>query len=199
MVYIDNHSFKIGKDRYGELAYRLAKKCLNDKYRYQDYFEIKDTYVIFFVNTKEYGIKEIYVDIEDYKLFFDRKINISFDDHTNTFYAKTKDGAVHKLIMNTPEKMYVDHINHNALDNRRNNLRIVNNSINQRNASIRKDNKTGVKGVYLEDDRYIAFWVDDKGKRCRKSFSVRKFGEKEAFELSVKLRKEMEKLYGYLS
>ena len=67
LVYIDNHSFQIGKDRYGKLVYSLAKKCLNDKYRYQDYFEIKDTYAIFFVNTKKYGIKEIYVDIEDCK------------------------------------------------------------------------------------------------------------------------------------
>lgn len=199
MVYIDNHSFKIGKDRYGKLAYRLAKKCLEDKYRYQDYFENKDTYSIFFINTKEYGIKEVLVDTEDVVLFYDRKISVSFDDHTNTFYAKTKDGATHRLIMKAPEKTYIDHLNHDTLDNRKENLRIVTNSVNQRNASIRKDNKTGVKGVSERETYYYVFYVDKNGKRIQKSFSFKKYGSKEkAFEAAVACRLQAEKENDYL-
>jgi hypothetical protein len=37
---------------------------------------------------------------------------------------KTKTIAMHRLIMDAPKDMEVDHINHNGLDNQRNNLRI---------------------------------------------------------------------------
>jgi len=44
-------------------------------------------------------------------------------------------------------KFQIDHINHVKVDNRWNNLREVNSAENQRNASIRVDNKSRVTGV----------------------------------------------------
>jgi DNA-binding XRE family transcriptional regulator len=41
--------------------------------------------------------------------------------------------SMHRLIMNTPAQLVVDHINHNGLDNRKENLRNVTRSENQRN------------------------------------------------------------------
>jgi hypothetical protein len=51
----------------------------------------------------------------------------------------------------TGMKEYIDHINGNPLDNRKENLRICTRSINNlnKNVAIRMDNKSGVKGVYF--------------------------------------------------
>jgi hypothetical protein len=55
---------------------------------------------------------------------------------------------VHRLIMGFPEGMDVDHINGNALDNRRENLRVCTRSQNAMNKKLRSDSTTGYKGVY---------------------------------------------------
>lgn len=47
-----------------------------------------------------------------------------------------------------PNNMFIDHINGNRADNRLCNLRLCTWSENQKNASLRKDNKTRYKGVY---------------------------------------------------
>ena len=54
---------------------------------------------------------------------------------------------MHRLIMNAPNDMLVDHINHDTLDNRRGNLRLASQMQNQMNQKMRIDNKSGVKGV----------------------------------------------------
>lgn len=50
----------------------------------------------------------------------------------------------------------VDHINGNKSDSRIENLRASSKSQNQHNAKIRKDNKTGVKGVIVYRDKFKA-------------------------------------------
>ncbi len=69
--------------------------------------------------------------------------------------TKTKE-KMHRVIMSTPPNLYVDHINHNTLDNRKNNLRNVTPSQNQMNTKISKRNKTGVKGVFKRGEKYTA-------------------------------------------
>ena len=71
-------------------------------------------------------------------------------------YSGTKDGLnrkrLHRIIMDDPEDLIVDHINRNPLDNRRDNLRIVSIQENNMNLSIRKTNKSGVSGVCWDKD-----------------------------------------------
>jgi len=54
---------------------------------------------------------------------------------------------MHRQIMGFPDKMVVDHINHDTLDNRRCNLRICTNKENFHNRKRRTESKSGYQGV----------------------------------------------------
>jgi hypothetical protein len=54
---------------------------------------------------------------------------------------------MHSIIMGARCGECVDHVNHDTLDNRRNNLRIATHQENHRNQKTRSDNQTGYKGV----------------------------------------------------
>jgi hypothetical protein len=50
----------------------------------------------------------------------------------------------------------IDHINRNGLDNRLDNLREADQTLNNYNTNIRKDNTTGYKGVYIHGSGFRA-------------------------------------------
>lgn len=61
---------------------------------------------------------------------------------------------LHRYLTNCPEKMTVDHEDHDTLNNMKSNLRICSNSQNNMNKSNRKDNKSGLRGVsYSKRDK----------------------------------------------
>jgi hypothetical protein len=57
---------------------------------------------------------------------------------------------MHRLIMDCPKGMDIDHINLNKLDNQKRNLRICTRSENQANVKLVNNNTTGYKGVCFD-------------------------------------------------
>tara|TARA_R110002072_G_scaffold116632_1_gene247241 strand:+ start:210 stop:728 length:519 start_codon:yes stop_codon:yes gene_type:complete len=95
----------------------------------------------------------------------------------------------------------IDHINNNKQDNRLENLRWCNNSINNRNQIILlKRNKTGIIGVNYDKiaNSYRATWNDENKKTCVKVFSLNKYDN--AKELAIEYRQKMvDKYYNRLN
>lgn len=65
-----------------------------------------------------------------------------------TSYAVTKHTKMHRVILNAPDGLEVDHIDGNGLNNQRSNLRLCTHRENQRNRPKNKNNKSGYKGVF---------------------------------------------------
>lgn len=70
---------------------------------------------------------------------------------------KKRDGSrgkkfMHREILRAPKDKNIDHVNHNTLDNRKDNLRFANKSKNGMNRQVNSNNTTGYKGVILRKD-----------------------------------------------
>lgn len=87
------------------------------------------------LKTKKYGEINMLIDDEDIPLVNSYKLYVSYAKNTNSFYVMTSDRKyLHRLIMSAQKGKVVDHINHNTLDNRRSNLRLVSHSENRLNS-----------------------------------------------------------------
>lgn len=90
-----------------------------------------------------------YTDKDDYEKIKDYCWYLGNDGYiSTTIYPGKIRLSLHRFITNCPDNMVVDHINHNTLDNRKINLRIVTQLENMKNLSKYKNNKSGFTGVY---------------------------------------------------
>lgn len=92
------------------------------------------------------------------------------------------------------EGLEVDHINHVRDDNRLCNIRLVDNTINSRNASIGKNNTTGVCGVYVDKRRVKKYCAEIKVNRVKKFL-----GYFDTLDEAAAARREAELKYGFHS
>lgn len=148
-------------------------------------YENKDDYIIGY----DYNNNEFYFDKED----FDKvKIHCWHIDK-NHGYPKTVIKGVkiylHNYILPNNKKLFVDHINGNKADNRKNNLRFVTASQNLMNTKLRSDNVSGYKGVYYnkKNNRWYARITVNK-----KTINL---GSSKDKEDAIKMRKEAEEKY----
>ena len=111
------------------------------------------------LQSKEYGIgktssgAEFYFDKEDYDKIKDMNWHLSSCGYIKT---STPFMLMHRLVMGEiPPNMCVDHINHNKVDNRKCNLRVVSNKENQQN-KIQRTN-SGRVGVSWHRNKNLWF------------------------------------------
>lgn len=122
--------------RYGKVFNKTIKDKTNKIIQYENYAEI------ILLNLQSEEIGRVIIDKDDIDKVKDFKWHLSHG------YARNNEiGFLHRLIMNCPQDMVVDHINHNPLDNRKSNLRICTQQENMLNQSVRKDNTSGHKGI----------------------------------------------------
>lgn len=108
----------------------------------------------------------------------------------HVYAGRTYSFKLHRLVLmlGTGSEMYVDHINHDPLDNRKSNLRLctpLQNSFNQRRYS---SNTSGIKGVCQRGGKWQAY-VNKAGQRYQQLFDTK--GQAEAW-----VRTKREELHG---
>lgn len=111
------------------------------------------------IDVRGYSVK---VDDDLYVLLKSKKWNII---KRGTYYAADgKSKYMHRLIMGvTDPKIFVDHINHDTLDNQRSNLRLCTHQQNIWNSSPKKKGKSLFVGVnpmyYSERQKRYTKWM----------------------------------------
>lgn len=103
------------------------------------------------------------VDNEDYQWLTQYEWRIIIERHRYYYAGRSakenwrKCILMHRVILNVPKGLQTDHINHNGLDNRKANLRIVTNTQNQYNQQPQRRNTSSrYKGVKRKGNRWEA-------------------------------------------
>lgn len=132
-------------------------------------YEIRGNVTAIFLEKRTGEGFETLIDTEDLKRLIDLNYcwHLRWADHVLGYYAKTtlrleggigKTLQLHDLIMNTTSGMKIDHINHNRLDNRKINLRPIDNVSNLRHrCRPNRNNKSKYRNVSWNS--YINKWI----------------------------------------
>lgn len=111
------------------------------------------------VFSKLHGSQRVFVDDEDYDSI--SKMNWHVSKQRNSLYAFTrllgKKTSMHRIIMQPSIGMFIDHINHNGLDNRRCNLRVCTNSENIRNSRSTIGSRSKYLGVSIRKNKIHSY------------------------------------------
>jgi hypothetical protein len=165
-------------------------------------YEIRGDVTVIFIDSKKYGTLECLIDTEDLE-----RVK-AFSNTYHVKYVETKVGGIfyvcgyqrigtnkyfkphlHRLLMNPPEEMVVDHLNGNGLDNRKSNLRVVPQQKNLQNKhGAQSNSKSGIKGVYRRNDcdRWCAQVIVNRKKVFNKLFKTKEEAERAVIEARKK-------------
>ena len=124
-------------------------------------YVIRDDVTTIIIRRKNGSILETLIDTKDLPRAdeFPGSWCVRWDKNTRSYYVfgsiKNSQGKwssvqLHRWILNiNSSDKVVDHINHNTLDNRRNNLRILTDAENKQNRKgAQKNNLSGIRGVH---------------------------------------------------
>jgi hypothetical protein len=138
------------------------------------------------------------IDEKHFSLINQYKWHAWWCSHTKSFYARrgtnrTKTELMHRLILNaTDPNVFVDHLDHNTLNNTEENLRLVTNSQNQMNRKKKPNTTSTHKGVYFHKHRkkWLAritvngerktlgyFQTESEAALCYNEFAINLFGQ----------------------
>ena len=158
-----NKSIYVNKERkkYGKRVHKEIPIIPRTKYGHKPNMYIKYTNYAEIILCDTNGNERMCtkIDLDDIEKCTERgRWSVHSEGYAQTFsYGKFE--LLHRFIMNAPKGNYVDHINHDILDNRRCNLRIVTPHQSNLNQHLRKDNTSGHKGIswYKRDSKWEVF------------------------------------------
>ena len=186
IVTVRADSLKIGKTQScGCLQKEHASKRGKDQKKYNNY-DLSGEYGIGYIYTKNPNQSRVfYFDLDDYDNIKDYYWKYDSDGYIQAFEGRYSI-FLHRLVMNCPKNLEVDHIEHLLYDNRKEKLRIVNRSQNCSNKKPK--NVWGVSGIRkTESGKYMA--------RIKKDGVLHHLGTFNSLEEAICARKEAEKKY----
>lgn len=143
--------------------------------------------------SKTHGSYTVKISEEDFdRVVASGKWSIVKKRNSLMYFQKRIKGKIielHRWLLDAPEGSYVDHINNNTLDNRRNNLRITTNGANLRNGRVRRNNTSGITGVRFRSER--GKWEA----RIRVNYEIHVLGLFKEKSDAIKARKKAEREY----
>ena len=178
---------------YGKI---LTRTCI-DKNEIIDDIE-KGISKVFLYNRKREKIYEAIIDInqkEKIKQYIWTHHQYSNKEY---IYAYNRNvGCMHRFLLNVDKKnlkSIIDHKNGNTLDNRLENLRLCSRQENSQNSKMRKNNKSGYKGIWFRKD--TKKWGSSI-KINEKTYYIGQFDTKE--EAIEKYKNKVNELHGEFS
>jgi hypothetical protein len=91
---------------------------------------------------------------------------------------------LHRLLLDAPPELFVDHRNQNGLDNQRSNLRLCTRGQNAANMPANPDGSSGYRGVHLYSNNHSNPWRAElrvKGKRLHLGYFSDPWAAAEAY------------------
>ena len=204
IVHVNGKNMSYSRKIYGELFDKVVKLSYETEEKVQNYYEInEDITTIFTMNKGE--VVKFFIDTEDFEKVRKYFWHINHNGYVVTSFEQEGKGKMylHRFIKGVTKKDYVDegivvdHIDRNPLNNKKENLRVADTGINNRNITVSDSRKsrTGFRGVH--------FMYDKDGNVIDGVYRVRIGGlNKEEifydFEEAKKRRLELEKELGYI-
>ena len=178
-------------------------------------YKINGETTTIYINSRRYGIIETVIDTEDlpkvkqassWHVNYQKKNDLWYVKGTIVIDGNRKYVYLHRHVMGIDNPQHlIDHLDHNALNNRKDNLRIVNHSENAQNSRNLKPNTSGVRGVYPKRDRNkwgAQITINNKVihlgyfKTVKKAKRARKNAEKEHFHYKKSVDRLMNNVDG---
>lgn len=154
------------------------------RHRTQNQYDLSGDYGVGYTSD---GSQFIF-DLEDYDLIKDYKWYVGNNGYLYGRSDNTQHVLFHRLVMNAPDNYFIDHRQHNLLDNRKQFLRIVTCSQNGMNKEIQINNTSGYTGVYYHkpSNNWCAY-IKVNNKQIKKYCKTK--------EEAIQKRQQLERVY----
>jgi hypothetical protein len=126
-------------------------------------YEVRGDVTVIFMKSRKGVVRETLIETISLAkaISFPGSFAAVLNTYTNSYYAvgnlKNSEGvfkgkSLHRWLLDAPKGLEVDHINHETLDNRLSNLRMVTKKENQQNrrSANSNNNSSGLRGVWFD-------------------------------------------------